>query len=240
MSGVSRCGEKTILPNARPFWEFLTRCSAPVALVTILAMSARGASAQESAALSLTVLEESVAIANVTRGGSVVLFMCERGSRNGRTHVRKQALMLRDDDGDGTLHFTPESKVALRSVWIAVDFESGATAAAAQSRFPLILNEIPTTRFKKDAEGVIAELEQELRRMFLLLVRPGTGAWTLLARDGKAGDSDRAENARLTLRFADARAIEGEAAAPKHLKKNDVLVAIDQSRLDVYLAHIEN
>lgn len=185
------------------------------------------------------VLEESVTIANVTRGGSAVLFMCERGSRDGRTHVRKQALILRDDDGDGTLHFTPESKVALRSVWVAVDFASGATAAAAHPGFPLVLSEIPVTRFKKDADG-IAELEQELRRMVLLLVRPGNGAWTLLARDGQLGDSDRAENARLTLRFADARAIEGKVAAPKHLKKNDVLVAIDQSRLDVYLARIAN
>ena len=196
--------------------------------------------AQTPRTLSISVDEDSVGVTNATPGGTVVLIMCDRGSRNGRTHVRKHTVMLQDDDRDGALRFTPETKVALRSVWVAVDMSSAATAAGAHPNFPLVVTDIPLSRFRKDTEGAIAAVDHELRRLFLVLVRPGSGAWTLLARDGKTGDADGAENARLTLKFAEARAIEGKASAPKHLKPNDVLVAIDPSRLDVYLARMPN
>lgn len=217
----------------------LQTCVARGITFAILLIAETTAGAQVPA-LSLIVDEYRVNVVNATPGGEVVLVMCERGSLNGRTHVRRQAVMLRDADSDGAFQFTPERKVALRSAWIVVDMSSGNIAAAAHPRFPLMVTQIPLKNLKKDAEGAFAAMDLELRRLFLVLVRPRTGAWMLLARDGRAGDADGRENASLTMKFAEARAIEGDAPTPKQLKRDDVLVAIDPSRLGVYLVRIEN
>lgn len=207
-------------------------------VVFLLALFAVLGIAESSAALTIDVTEYAVTVSNATPNGGVVLLSCVRGSRGGRTHVERRVVMLRDDDGDGTVQLTPDGPVPLRSVWVAVDFSSSATAAGAHPDFPLHVTEIVASSFRKDASGAIVQLERENRRLILFLVRPGKGAWLLFARDGADGDSDRSENARVTLDFASARAVEGKDAAPKTLKADDVVVAIDPGHLDVYLARI--
>lgn len=206
--------------------------------MTALALVTTASAAQSAPAISLHVAEDAVNVSNVTPGGAVVLFSCARTSLNGRTHVRPRAVTLHDDDGDGAVRLTPEDAVPLRSVWIAVDFTSGATATGAHPRFTLFTTGIPAAAFRKDAEGEIERLDHDIRRLLLLVVRPGTGAWMLFARDGAEGDSDQSKNARLSMSFASARTVEGKAAAPKHLKADDVVAAIDPNHLDIHLTRI--
>lgn len=216
----------------------LRRGTARLAVASALALAAFATEAQTSPAVAIQVGEQTVTVSNVTPGGAVVLFTCARTSRQGRTHVQRRAVTLRDEDGDGTIQFTPDGGVPLRSVWTATDFTSGATVAGAHPRFPLVVNELAASSFKKDAEGAIGRLERQIRRLLILVVRPGTGAWMLFARDGAEGDADLMENARVSLDFAAARPIEGKTAAPRHLKADDVVVAIDPNHLDVHLARI--
>lgn len=209
---------------------------APSASATEFLFAQPNASAPAQITLSIG---SSVKIANATPGGSVVLFSCARTSRQGRTHVTRQALTLVDDNGDGIIEFTPEVGIPLRSVWIAVDHLSGALAAGAPISFPLTISELTAGAFKNDADGAIAQLEKQLRRLMLLLVRPGNGAWTSAARDGDRPDADQMRNARVALAFGAARPIRGSPAAPSQLRPGDVVVAIDPSHLDIYVARID-
>jgi hypothetical protein len=181
----------------------------------------------------------SVKIGNATPGGSVVLFSAARTSRQGRTHVTRQALMLADENGDGIIEFTPEVRIPMRSVWIAVDYLTGAVAAGAPVSFPLTVSELTAGAYRNDADGTIAQLEKQLRRLTLLLVRPGNGAWTAAARDGDEPDADKTRNARVAIAFGAARPIRGSPAAPRGLKRGDVIVAIDPTQLDVYIGRID-
>jgi hypothetical protein len=194
--------------------------------------------AGEPPSLSLAVGEDVVTVSNGTPRGTIILFSCERGSRNGRTHVRPRALALADEEGDGKVSLRPEGGVPLRSVWVAIDFSSGATATGGHPRFPLLVLPFEAASFRRDAAGAIAALDQELGGLILLVVRPDDGAWMLSAYDGARGDGDGARNARVSLAFDTASTIEGKKKAPKHLKAGDVIAAIDPSHLDVYLTRI--
>lgn len=183
-------------------------------------------------------VNDSVSVSNVAPGGRVFLFGVVRGSRRGRTHVTREAMTLRDDNADGRVEFTPEIAVPLRSVWVAVDHSTGNAAAGAHSGFPLILGEIPATTFRRDAEGLVAQLEREIRRLIVLVVRPGVGAWTIFARDGDERDTDRTPNGRVAISVRDARRVDGTEPAPGRLRSGDIVVTIDPSHLDVQMTRI--
>jgi hypothetical protein len=194
--------------------------------------------ASAPAQISLSV-DTSVKIANTTPGGSIVLFSCARTSLQGRTHVTRDVLTLLDENGDGVIEFTPKQRIPLRSVWVAIDSLSGALAIGAPAPFPFTVTKIATDAFKKDTDGRIARLEQDLRRLLYVLVRPGYGAWMSAASDGDERDADQSRNAKVALSFGAARPVRGSPAAPSRLKPGDVVVAIDPSHLDVYVGRIE-
>lgn len=201
-------------------------------------MAAAPAQSEElAAAVKLDVGTDIVRISNVARNGSVVLFSCARTSPNGRLRLDTWAKLLRDDDSDGVVEFTPAASVPLRSVWIAVDVESGGHAIGAHPDFPLYAAKLPVSKFRKDDLGAITALEMEISRLTLLLVRPGKGAWILTSYEGGAGDAD-APNGKLTMLFEQSAAISGKEAPPKQLKGGDFVAAIDPSHLDVWFAEI--
>lgn len=207
-------------------------------LFTILAPFAFAA---EPPAFAVTVNDGTVTVSNVTPGGAVVLFSCERGSLRSRTHVQPHAFTLHDEDGDGIISLRPERGVPPQSVWFAADLLTGAAATAAHPAFRMSVFAIADGAFKKDAEGAIAMLDQQWRGVLLLLVRPGSqraGAWMLFTHDGGKADTDGVPNGRVALSFASARAVEGKDKAPKHLQAGDVVAAIDPSFLDVYIARV--
>ena len=189
--------------------------------------------------LQVAVSKQSVTVSNVTKGGSIVLFTCSRGGMRRSIAVKPGANVLRDDDQDGIVRFTPQTGfVLLRSVWIAVDQGSGAIAAGARPEFPLIVRPLVEDNLRKDVEQQIASLAIDIPRLLVLLVRPGAGAWAEAVFDGEKGDHGGA-NGRVDLSFEDLQTIDGKDKAPKHLKKNDAVIAIDPGQLDVFVAQVE-
>jgi len=188
--------------------------------------------------LQVAVSKQVVTVSNVTRGGSIVLFSCSRGGRTRSIAVKPGANVLRDDDQDGVIQFTPPMGfVLLRSVWIAVDEGSGAIAAGARPEFPLIVRPLGEENLRKDVEQQVASLAIDIPRLLVLLVRPGAGAWVEAVFDGEKGDHGGA-NGRVDLSFEDLQTIDGKDKAPKHLKKDDAVIAIDPGQLDVFVAQV--
>lgn len=207
-------------------------------LLAILLAASLTIAAQPPAPLSIQVTESTITISNLTRGGSIVLFTCSRGTRASRIHVQPVASMLQDQDQDGIVRVVPEGAVPIRSVFVAVDYSSGAMATAAHPSFPLLVSPIGTEMLRKDAEGDVAALAHALPRLVMLLVQPGKGAWLLRGRDGVESDRDGAGNGTLLLAFEDALSITGKDKAPKKLKAGDVIAAIDPGHLDVYIGQV--
>ena len=207
----------------------------PFFLLVLLALTP--AAFGQSAPLALQVGENSVQISNLTPGGDVVLFSCAKYVRNGQGMNDSRPRLLHDDDGDGVV--TLPGPVPYRSVWVAVDYRTGAMATGAREGFPLYVAPIAPELFRKDAEDQIAALEKRILRLMLLVVRPKQGAWALRAREGGSADRDREANGRLLMAFEDATPLEeGKEKAPKRLKAGDVVVAIDLGHLDVFVGEV--
>jgi hypothetical protein len=195
-----------------------------------------GTSAQQT--MTVSVSESAVDLLNVPSGGTVVLMSCARGSRQRHASVGSNAIVLHDDDRDGRIRHTPKDPIPLRSVWVAVDYASGATATGARHGFEMMVRPLSEEALRKDAENELAFLEQDVPALIVFLVRPGTSVWQLVLRDGSTADRDKTPNGRLKLAFEDAHTIEGRDKAPKHLKKDDVIVAFDPGYLDVWFTQI--
>jgi len=194
--------------------------------------------AADPPALTLTVSTTAVDVTNVAAHGSVVLIECARTSFKARTKVDRNAVLLHDDDGDGRVKYVASEPIPVSSVWVVVDFTSGRIAAAAMPDFPLSWSPLPADALRKDAENELAFIDRELPGLILFLVRPDVAVWEIFGRDGSVSDRDGAPNGRLKLAFEDARVIQGREKAPKHLKKDDVLIVFNPGRLDVYTAQV--
>lgn len=207
-------------------------------LVLTLVGSALAVPHATAASLAMTVTDAAVDIGNVPPRGAVVLLMCARTSYQGRTLVERRGVLLRDDDGDGRVRYSPPTEVPIASVWVAVDFATGELSVAAHPDFPLSWTPLPPGALPKDSRDEIAFIEQELPRQLVFVVRPDVGVWEILGRDGRSKDRDGSPNGKVKLAFEEARTIEGREKAPKHLKKDDVVVAINPGHLGVLTTQV--
>src|SRR4051812_16992136 len=94
-------------------------------IVFLLAAALLFPAAASRAAVQVTVGESSVTARGTTPSGRVVLFDVRAGARHSVTFFRSRAVQLIDTDGDGAVTFTPAEGILDRSVWVAVDLESG-------------------------------------------------------------------------------------------------------------------
>lgn len=214
---------------------FLMRRVLLVILVTVVSAPI----AAEEPSLAVAVTETAVEVTNVPPRGVVVLLTCGRVSYQGRTHLARRGMLLRDDDGDGRVRHLPPEGVPFASVWIAVNYSSGEVAVGAHPDFPLSWSPLPVTSLRKDADDQVAFIEHELTRVVLFLIRPDTSVWEILGRDASSTDRDGAPNGKLKLAFEDARIIEGRDKAPKHLKKGDVVVAVNPGHIEVFTTQVD-
>jgi len=191
-----------------------------------------------ASALSISFSQDEVAIASATPGGDVVLLGCSRSSPRGMLVTRRDVQVLHDDDGDGVVRYKPRAGIEVRSIWVAIDSESGAVGTATPAQFPLNVIAIQSEQLRKDAENELAAFEAERSHLTLVLVRPKNGAWIADAREGGGGDGDGVSNGRLQVSFGDGKTIGGKDKAPKHLKHGDVIAAVDLMHFDIFIAEV--
>jgi hypothetical protein len=212
------------------------RACAVIAVSTLFACIV---SAADAPPLQLTISSADVRIANVTAGAEVVVLVASVEGGGGVPVQRTGAKAFRDDDRDGVVTFTDARGIPLRSVWIAIDVETGRSAIASPDDFPLQSSALPASLLDEDGDGVLGVFDLHQRNADMLVVRPKSGAWRLRAHEGGNGDGDKHANGKLRLDAADAIAVAGDKPAPKRLKKGDVIAIIDPVNLEAFLGEVE-
>lgn len=210
---------------------FRQRKALVVCIVLAMTMALSGA---EVAPLTIAVTPSDVRVANATPGERVILFSAAIESYGG--HLRQYTTIkeVPDDDKDGIITYTSEGPIALRSVWIAVEENSGRSVIGGRPGYPVTLLPFPTHLVKKDADGIIGLVDVEGRTAELLIVRPKHGAWLV---KGNIADP-RVHNGKLTLTADDARPISDSEPTPFRIRNGDVLVLINTGRLEVSVVEI--
>lgn len=203
-------------------------------ILLAVALFAAGALSATEHSIHITLEASSLSLSDITPSGRVALFAMSMRQERGMPTLRRFEKVLTDDDGDGSIVFQPGGGVPLRSVWLAVDLTNGSLASASPAGTELNPRAIGSDELVRNAQSAAVALRQERLSVDLLLVRPGTGAWILRAREGGSMDGDHTRNGMLTVTFADAEALDtGSGSAPAQLQPGDVVAAIDPSQFDL-------
>lgn len=189
-----------------------------------------------AAAMTLTVDAEGVTVGELPAGSRVILFGVGREPRRYQSAVRQWTEVLADGDRDGIVRFS--SAVTNKSIWIAVDLDTGESVAGTGPGYPR--REVTAGfGFKRNNAGQLSKLENARGIAELLIVRPGRGAWRLSAAKNSAVDDARDNPALLRLDAASFRAVSGVSSDDlKHLRRGDVLAMIDPRVMEFYLVHV--
>jgi hypothetical protein len=189
-----------------------------------------------AAAMTLTVDPEGVTVAGVPAGSRVLLFGVGREPRRYQSAIRRWTEVLADDDRDGVVRFS--SAVTNKSIWVAVDLDTGESVAGTGPGYPR--REI-TTGFglKRNDTGQLSKLENARGIAELLIVRPGRGAWRLSAVKSSAVDDARDNPSLMRLDAASFRAVSGVLSDDlRYLRRGDVLAMIDPRVMEFYVVQV--
>jgi hypothetical protein len=172
---------------------------------------------------------QAVTAAGVTPKGRLVWFSIAREISRNAAKIVPRIEQVDDDDGDGQVRLDLARPVPLRSIWFAVDLETGETGVAAPEGFPLLEATLPDQAIA----AALDRLDLERQFVYLLLVRPGVGAWTLRVGDGGSSDEDRQPDGTLRAALA---SLEGLGPVPipppERFSPKDVLLVIDPNRME--------
>lgn len=182
--------------------------------------------------------ESAVTIRNVSASGDVAVLAVAIESTGGLLREISGTFRRTDDDGDGTVIIPMGRAIPLRTIFVAVDIESTRYTIATPEGYEPTILPFPTELTRKDAEGVLGIFGAERISARMLLVTRKGGAWQLVATEGSRADADGSHNGKLSLSNADARAIDGNAPPPKHLKNGDVIAVIDPGAMEVFALEI--
>jgi len=205
-----------------------------LALTLILSVRLYAANA---APLSATVTNTAIEVRNVTPGGEVALMTASIEGVGGLLRQVTGATVVQDNDGDGIVRFSSPRPIPFRSIWVAVDLESGRHVIAGPDGYTVTVLPFSATLLKKDTDGVLGLFNGEMVSAEMLVVRPKSGAWHLLTVEGAGSDGDKTHG-KLGLLNTDAMPVGDSGPPPKHLKNGDILAVIDPGRMEVFVTEI--
>jgi len=172
---------------------------------------------------------EAVVARGISPKGQAVWFSVAREISRQSTNIVPRHAFTADEDGDGAVRLELSQEVPLRSIWFAVDLATGETAVAVPDGFPLLEMDLPGEAIP----AALNRLELRSRFAYLLLVRPGVGAWQLRVGDGGASDEDGEADGVLRAELSSLKPIqEGGSLAPERFSPRDVLLVIDPERME--------
>lgn len=210
-----------------------TICRLTAAFLGVFAFMANAATTP-----SITFEGNTITVAGMTPGADVVLFTASLGTIEGQIEERTGARVFTDDDRSGGFAYTTPHGLVRRSVWVAVDLETGKYVFSSPGD-AAIVRQLRTERIKRDSEGVLGIFDNDDQLTAeMLIVRPKAGAWRLRALEGGDGDADKTRNGKLNLASKDATPVSGNEKSPKRLKNGDVVAVIDPVRLELVIVEL--
>lgn len=204
----------------------------------VLVLGLGGLPAASAEPFRLKIETDHLAVTGATPQGRVVFFGVARETDpDDVVNVSPWAEIRTDDDGDGRIGLSLGRPVAVRSAWVAVDLAGGDFDAGAPEG--VRLKKVP---FRGRGPGRRPDGRDALRDARglaeILVVRPGTGAWTLRLGDGGPTDEDGAADGRIEAVLDRMEPLDGSPPPPQTLQKDDVVLILDPNLLEMTLVKL--
>jgi len=175
--------------------------------------------------LRLVLESGTVSVQGATPGGKVVLFGVDRVVGDDdypTTFVTRE--VTEDGDRDGTIEHQLDHRLPVRRVWVAVDLTSGAADVSIPGDNGQRVEGWRGRGLRQTGRHAV---EDDRGALEILLVRPGSGAWGELVRDGGQEDEDGAVDGRLAAVLDQLAPVGGSSRAPQDFQRGDLVFAVD-------------
>ena len=209
-----------------------------VILTALLLAAVAQAATPES--LRVTADATTVTVSGVTPGESVVVFCVTRETRNYVHLLRRHQAVVVDGERAGKITYQPPDGIAAESIIAAVEIGSGRIAVGSRPEVaPRELGEDAGHGFGRGINGELNRLQKRGQFCELLVVRPGTGAWTMKVGDGGQADRDHSSDHAVTIDVDELLPVEGAAAAtPKQFRPGDVVFGVETHEFAYFVAGV--
>lgn len=198
-------------------------------VLTCCAVSAMGA----TLSMDLSFTDTTITAAPVQPGHRIVLFGAGHAPALWQLGTFCRSTVLTENGG--SVSYQPEGGVAARSVWIAIDLDTGDTSLSLPDAGPTPVDFAPERLLRSESGDRVTDSRSATN---YLLVRPGEGAWTIYADDGGAADEDGINDGSYTFAIGAMAPLTGDPA-PTVLAAGDVLVGIDRMELEYFTTRIK-
>lgn len=176
---------------------------------------------------------EAVTATGLTPGGEVLIYAVGRQAFQYHTRVSHWQEAVLADEGGG-LRYDVADGVPTASIWVVVDLATGALDLSPAPGFTPPEGPLPPQALRGQGAGRLNRLVRDMEEAWVLLVRPGVGAWSVRMADGGSADVDGANDGALEVALdALEPAAPSSPAAPDGVEAGDVLVVIDPGSLQL-------
>lgn len=185
------------------------------------------------------ITREAVTVSGIPARSAVALLSVAREPAYYMVSVVSRHELLVDDDGDGRVRYAPKNGIAPSSIWITVALSTGELNVSAPAGFSLLEMQQRGAGNGKAVEAVLNTLEISRSVVELLVVRPGTGAWSMRARDGGVADHDGKRSGKLKVDLSKLRSLGAAGSPPQSLKKGDVVAVLDSEAMRYWATTVD-
>ncbi|MBW8876539.1 MAG: hypothetical protein JF614_16360 [Acidobacteria bacterium] len=189
--------------------------------------------AQGKPALAITFEESAVVASGLSPGKTVVWFGVERQVDAEYSISLFQRYQVGTVAADGTARFVLDQPVAHRSIWTAVDLDTGGFGVAAPQGYRLNRLKNPPCRLGQGLASRPDEILDDRPYLMGLVVRPTVGAWSFAGGDGGARDEDGVNDGHLRFALSKLDPLPGSPAAPAKAAADDLWFVIDPQRMEI-------
>ena len=223
-----------LLPTtARRLTQGRSRVAASLAILLTAAAAARPAAASP-AQPTLSWSGATARVQGVTPGGTVIWFAAIRDVEEyavAQTNVAQTG----SADATGTASLTLANPISPYSIWVAVDYQTGAWVTGSPSPvFPLQQTVLHPAALSIGNAETPDYLLDAADRIQVLLVRPGQGAWTKTLGRGGVDDESSPADGKLKLRLHNLDPLISAAApAPDKVAADDLLFLVHPQTMDL-------
>lgn len=189
--------------------------------------------------LAISFSQADVVISGVTPGGRVVLIGLAREPLGYYSNLQPFVEQIDDSDSDGITRYELQSANDWKSIWGAVDLQSGDYVVSRPDRSPGRQVNFKGRGLGRGANGKLSKLEHEGQWLELMLVRPTGDVFQALVVDGGPFDEDGRNDNVVNVSFDALNLAAGKGTKQDEYRAGDVLFVIDPDDLSMVAVKVK-
>jgi hypothetical protein len=185
-----------------------------------------------------------VTLAGIRKGATVAILSISLEARGDHSAPLRREHVIEDTDQDGAINWSDGPAIVSRSLWCAVDLETGEFVVGAPAGFRVrqmpLVDLALIERDAQDGSKEKVHLDVNRTQVEVLVVRPGKGAWVSSIRDGGLTDGDGKVNKYARASFSALAILKNVHAQEelKQIRQGDTVIVVDPLEMQIFAGRV--